>query len=198
MPRMKKNVRREQIVTAVLDIVAKEGAAGLTIGRIARAVGITEGNLYRHFKNKSEVLHEAASRVFEDLTRTLEIAIAVPGSPLDRLRETFLSHLRYIEQKEGNPRAIFAAAMHGTNQEMRGEALAAMDDYNRRIAHMVREGQREGSIRIEIDPNGLARVFGGMLQESILRWEFSGFAFSLEQDGSGLWETLRTCIAQDK
>ena len=57
--------RREEIVEATLDLVADRGVEGATMTRIATAVGVTEGALYRHFESKEEILKAASAAMRE-------------------------------------------------------------------------------------------------------------------------------------
>lgn len=62
-----------QITSAALHIYAAEGARGLTMRRVAGAVGVTAAALYRHFRNKDALVdaiaHAAEGRLGERLQR---------------------------------------------------------------------------------------------------------------------------------
>lgn len=47
---------KDKIQRAALILVAQEGFAGATTARIAAKASVAEGSLYRHFKNKDELL----------------------------------------------------------------------------------------------------------------------------------------------
>ncbi len=55
--------RTEAIVAAGLRIVASDGLDALTVGRLAKAVGMTPGALYRYFPSKQAILSELNLRV---------------------------------------------------------------------------------------------------------------------------------------
>jgi TetR/AcrR family transcriptional regulator, fatty acid metabolism regulator protein len=194
MSKIRTDARREQVTTAVLQILGKGGVTGLTIGQIAKAVGMSEGNLYRHFKDKEDVISEAAKRVVGDLKGRLDSVMDGSAPPVERLRQTFLSHIRYIEEKEGIPRLIFSEAMHTARSDLKGRAAKAIGNYADRIAGLILEGQKEGKIRTGIDPKGLACIFVGMIQESSLRWELNCRSFSLVDEGVKLWDAFQACI----
>jgi AcrR family transcriptional regulator len=63
---------RERIVTAARTLFAERGFDGATIAEIARRAEITEGAIYRHFKDKQELFMECVGPVVEEaFTRTL-------------------------------------------------------------------------------------------------------------------------------
>ena len=50
--------RRAQITTNASSLFAEKGYEGTTMRVIARACGITEAAIYRHFENKSDLYEE--------------------------------------------------------------------------------------------------------------------------------------------
>lgn len=56
--------RKEQILSETLDLIMNHGLAGATMTRIAAQVGITEPALYRHFKNRKELMLAALDAAF--------------------------------------------------------------------------------------------------------------------------------------
>lgn len=60
--------RREEIVEALLRVMASEGYEGATIPEIARAAGLRPGLIHYHFESKEEILLE----LFDRLRRTVE------------------------------------------------------------------------------------------------------------------------------
>lgn len=59
--------RKEQILTETLDLIMNHGLAGATMTRIAAKVGISEPALYRHFKNRKELMLAALDAAFRRL-----------------------------------------------------------------------------------------------------------------------------------
>src|SRR5262245_24230105 len=87
---------RRAILTAAARLATTHGLEGLSIGELARHIGMSKSGLYAHFKSKEELelaTIETAAAIFEqDVIRT------VPESPrgLERvgaLTEAFLAHL---------------------------------------------------------------------------------------------------------
>lgn len=62
--RKQHEVRREEIATAALVILAEEGPRQLTARNLGARVGLDGSSLFRHFENKAAILH-AALDLFE-------------------------------------------------------------------------------------------------------------------------------------
>jgi len=105
-PKAKRPERRrrsdgERSRTAILDEAARlatvEGIGGLSLSRLADAVGISKSGLFAHFGSKEELqlaTIDTANSIFDELV--LEPAAnAAPG--IDRLRALLDAYLRYVE-----------------------------------------------------------------------------------------------------
>jgi AcrR family transcriptional regulator len=188
-------VRREQITQATFDIIAHQGVKGLTVSAIAKKVGVSEGNLYRHFKNKDEILRQAIENVGAGLHENLKrIQDATSDEPLLKLRNLFRLHLYYIEKNGGIPRLVFSEEIHLGNHEFRKILLNAINSYVTGVESFIREGQTNGSIHRDADASALALIFIGMIQMSTLKWSLNGFSFSLVDEGMRLWDNFEKCI----
>src|SRR5947209_20114804 len=91
----------EKSRTAILDEASRlatlEGIDGLSIGRLADAVGMSKSGLFAHFGSKEELqvaTVEAASAVFTE--QVIEPALAAPTG-IERLRQLADNFLRYVE-----------------------------------------------------------------------------------------------------
>jgi TetR/AcrR family tetracycline transcriptional repressor len=82
----------EQIVDAAVALVLAEPEEPLTMARVASAVGLTPMALYRHFKDRDELMDEVVGRIL------LERNAAIPreGPWQDQLRAWILGGLEYL------------------------------------------------------------------------------------------------------
>jgi len=82
----------EQIVDAAVTLVLTEPDEPLTMARVASAVGLTPMALYRHFRDRDELMDEVVGRIL------LERNAAIPreGPWQDQLRAWILGGLEYL------------------------------------------------------------------------------------------------------
>lgn len=77
----------EQILDAAEDVLRRYGPRKTTVVDVARALDISHGTVYRHFKTKAE-LHEAiTTRWVERVTLPLSKVCKKHTTPKERLRE---------------------------------------------------------------------------------------------------------------
>src|SRR5882757_9546785 len=88
---------RNAILDEATRLATVEGIGGLSIGRLAEAVGMSKSGLFAHFGSKEELqlaTIETASEVFTE--RVLDPASAAPTG-LERLRQLAEGFLQYVE-----------------------------------------------------------------------------------------------------
>lgn len=66
---------RDLILEEALKLFSEKGIKETTVRDIARAVGITEGAIYRHFSSKDEIVHELFGLYSERLYNALKEAM---------------------------------------------------------------------------------------------------------------------------
>src|SRR5881396_3529951 len=67
-------LRREQIVRATIRCLARDGYAGLTMKKVARTAGVSQGILHYYFADKRAILVAALEMVMADLDRRVAAA----------------------------------------------------------------------------------------------------------------------------
>jgi AcrR family transcriptional regulator len=92
MGRRKVEVRREEILVATIAEIEKSGMSALRVSDIAHNLGVSSGLVFYHFDTKDALLVEALEfAVVRDANR-LDKALAMAGSPLERLRRVLTSY----------------------------------------------------------------------------------------------------------
>ena len=82
-------VRQEQILAAALEIVSAKGMKGLNTGAVARRVGIVPSALYRHFRDKEQMLDGLLALIEERLLANVQDARRETACPLAAARILF-------------------------------------------------------------------------------------------------------------
>ena len=186
-------VRKEQIVKAALELIGEDGIQGLTTSGIAKAVGISEANIYRHFKNKDAILTATVEDLEDNISNILKKVTTREISPLDKLAEIFKLHLSHIQENKGVPRLVFSSELH-FRQDLRDRLSSLIDRYLKMLTGILEQGIKGGSVKFGTDSTAMAGVYVGMIQLSALRWSLSDFNTSLLKEGEKLWQEYRKCI----
>ena len=150
---------RKAILREAAQLATVEGIRGLSIGRLADAVGMSKSGLFAHFGSKEELqlaTIETASAVFTE--QVIEPASAAPTGleRLQRLAENFLRHVEGNVYPGGCFFASVAAEMDTHPGPVRDLAVQVLDEWSRQLETAVRDAQAEGAIDPSEDAEQLA------------------------------------------
>lgn len=84
--------RRAALVDAAIEVLAREGARGLTFRAVDMQAGVPNGTASNYFANRDDLLTQAGGRVYERLTPDAATFAAAMEGPRDRGRVAELMH----------------------------------------------------------------------------------------------------------
>src|SRR4029453_10558553 len=158
-PRSDGERSRSAILREAAKLATVEGLDGLSIGRLASAVGMSKSGLFAHFGSKEDLqlaTIAAASDVFRQ--EVVEPAASAP-SGLERLRQLCGNFLRHVAG-DAFPRGCFfgsaAAGLDTRPGPVRGVAMQLVNGWTTLIESAARDAQAEGAIATDEDPVQLA------------------------------------------
>jgi AcrR family transcriptional regulator len=166
---MPADLRREQILQRAVDLFSKRGFKGTTTKEIAKAAGVSEAIIFRHFATKDElygaILHskscqDGMHRFPWEGNEVLQTAI--------RERDDFAVFYNIALQAMNNHqndvafmRLLFYSALeeHQLADRFFGEFVSQVYGF---IGEYIRERQHEDAMR-DVEPRVVVRAFLGML-----------------------------------
>jgi TetR/AcrR family transcriptional regulator, fatty acid metabolism regulator protein len=191
----KKNtlIRKKEIVQAALQVIGEKGVHGLTITEIAGRAGMSDANIYRHFKGKQEILGALAEFMGEAVMNKAARIATGEKTPLEKLEAIFRSHTSLIKANPGLPRFIFSEEIHLGDRQLAKSITDKMAGYTETIRTLISAGIESGQIRT-LSPRETAITLLGMIQFTALRWSITQGAFSLDGEAERLWHNFLLLI----
>lgn len=165
---MKADERREQILHTAIELFSQKGFSGTTTKEIARAAGVSEAIIFRHFEKKSDIYHA----ILDDKAR--HDGMKFPWEDDEELVDAIhrkndkavfyrlaLNALAKQQSDVGFLRLLMYSALeeHELAERFFSEFVARIYGF---IGGYVEERQRDGAIR-QMDPRIVVRAFLGML-----------------------------------
>jgi AcrR family transcriptional regulator len=98
----------DAIVRAGRDVLEADGLEGLTMSRVAGAVGVRPPSLYKHVAGRGALVRQIAQAAFEELGATLERA-ASSGDPAADLRAIALAFRSFAHAQPRTYALLFGA-----------------------------------------------------------------------------------------
>ncbi len=143
---------RSAILHEAAQLATVEGLGGLSIGRLAEAVGMSKSGLFAHFGSKEELqlaTIETAEAVFTDTVVAPAIVAPTGLGRLQALAENFLRHVEDGVFPGGCFFASVAAELDTHPGPVRDLAMRVVEEWFGLLVAAVRDAQAEG----ELDPS---------------------------------------------
>jgi len=195
--RLSTEVRHEQIAEAALDIVRSEGVRALNVAAVAEKVGIVPSAVYRHFKNKTEIVGAVLQLIRKRLNAHFQDVVGLDAAPVEKLHLLLTRHISMISGNNAIPRIIFSEEVIGGMPEKRHQLYAIIRDVVRNVAAIVAEGQAIGAIRKDLPPENIAVSFLGMIQPAAIIWNLGAGEFDLVAHSQHAWQMFVAGIRTD-
>lgn len=172
--RMKGDERRDQILATAINLFSRNGFRGTTTKEIARAAGVSEAMVFRHFETKEAlygaILEDKGCR--EDVARfpwegdeVLQKAIEA-GDDYGVFYNLAIRALEKHQSNVGFMRLIFYSALE--EHELAAQFFSAfVERVYVFIGDYIARRQREGAFR-DVEPRIAVRAFLGMLMNHSL------------------------------
>jgi len=187
--------RRQKILSEARQIVATHGIHGLTTKKLASAIGVSEGALYRHFEGKDDILLGLIDDIEETLFETLEKAERQGGSALERLERLLEAHLSYSERRRGVAFVVISEVLLNGDRRLKQRIQTVIDRYLGLLEVLLEKGVLEGQVKQSIDRSSAALAFFGLVQATITLWRFTRAGLLPSERFVALWRIYRNGIA---
>lgn len=192
--RQSTTIRQEQIIDAAQKLILRYGSEHVTIRRIAKEVGISEGAIYRHFKSKSDILCLLLDNVGENLLGDIERSIIPERDVLESLDSILANHISTIVERHGMSFQIIAEVISLGDKKLNKQMSEIMNSYVSRIKSLLIVGVETGRVRGDIDLDAVAMLFFGMVESLSNYWTLNNYKFNLEEKIKPMWDIFRKAI----
>jgi AcrR family transcriptional regulator len=191
---------RRTILLAAANLATTRGLDGLSIGELARHIGMSKSGLYAHFESKEDLELAAIETAAEIFERDVLAPLAeVPTRGLARvlgLSEAFLSHLERRVFPGGCFFATVAAQLATRPGRARDRVLQVQQQWVGLIAEALTQAVRAKELPRGTDADQLAFEITAMMVRANFAWITSGDVRVLEQARVGIHHVLERAGAK--
>jgi AcrR family transcriptional regulator len=154
------------LLDAATKLIAARGSSGASFADIAELAGCSHGHPHYLFGNKTRMLQA----LIEDLANRLDTEVFAPAlrgaSGLAAIQKAARVFLLSLERPWATTRALYV--LLGESLGASPELRPALNAYHVRlrgtVESWIREGQREGEIRADVDAAAYAALLVGALR----------------------------------
>lgn len=159
--------RHDAILDAAQRAFTENGFEGSSVADIARLAGISDGLVYRYFRNKRELLYEVLRRFYERILLDLETQVFNHAAFSARLEALMRRHLD-VFVADADLCRLFISEVR-TASDYQGSPIQELNRlYTSVLIRIVREAVKSGEVRPDVNPRLLRDVIFGAIEH--LAW----------------------------
>ena len=180
--RLPTEIRRAEIVAAVLRLAATRSPAAITTGDMAAELGFSQGAVFRHFPAKDAIWMAVLDWVDAELIAALDAAAQQGATPLEGLERVFMAHIRFVVASPGVPRLIFHELQHPDDTPLKQRVRALLGRYRQILARLLDAAADRGLLLAGLDRQAAATLFIGTIQGLVMQSMLAADASAIEDD----------------
>jgi AcrR family transcriptional regulator len=157
---------QEAVLQAAVEVFNERGYDGASMEDLSRRLGIAKSAIYHHVSGKEELLRLALDRALDGWSAAASRASALDAPAIERLEMLVRGTIEVLETQL--PYVTLLLRVRG-NTAVERAALERRRSFDKLVASLVAEAERDGDVRADIDPAVTARLLFGMIN-SIVEW----------------------------
>jgi len=161
----------ESLLSVAIAVFNERGYDGTSMEDLSRRLGISKSSIYYHVDSKEQLLALALDRALDGLFAVADEVLAAAGTPaIERLELLVRGSVRVLTEQLPCV-TLLVRARGNTVTEQR--ALARRRDFDKIVADLVGQAERDGDIRPDVNPAITARLLFGLVN-SLVEWHRPG------------------------
>ena len=154
------DVTRDKLLKAAFEEIYRRGFQAASLDTILAKAGVTKGALYHHFPDKASlgyaVVDEVVKGFLLERWGVLNPPTGDPVTALQRILRGRAASLTAHEVELGCPLNNLAQEMSPLDEQFRRRINATLDAWTDGFAAALERGQKDGTVRPDVDPRRIA------------------------------------------
>ena len=188
--------RRQQILETLARELETNIGSRITTASLARAVGVSEAALYRHFASKAKMFEALIDFTEDTIFGIINNVMAQEKNCAARCEKISRIALGFAEKNPGITRVLLGDALVGENDRLR----IRVAQFFERLETQFKQVLREANLGNDTRARGLIDVTAvelmSVLEGRMVRYIRSEFKILPTQYWDEHWEAMRTALFQ--
>ena len=188
--------RRQQILEALAHELEMNPGERITTAGLARAVGVSEAALYRHFPSKAKMFEGLIEFIEESIFSLINRILKEEESSLKRCENILSLLLGFSERNPGLSRILIGDVLTGETERLRLRVSQFFERLETQIKQVLREGEMNKELTLTIPVQAQANLLLAVAEGRIVQYVRSGFKRSPIEHWNNQWLLLAAIFSQ--
>ncbi len=189
-PRVK-GERREHILQVLAGMLETHPGSRITTAELAKAVGVSEAALYRHFPSKARMFEGLISFIEETLFSRINRIIGEKDTAYGYCEKIMMLVLGFAEKNPGLSRVLNGDALAGEHERLRAQVSQIHERLEMQLRQVLREAELKEGLRTQATATVTAAMLQACLEGRISQYVRSDFRLLPTRDWPEQWPLLR-------
>jgi TetR/AcrR family transcriptional regulator len=186
----KKPSRRQQILEALAHELEMNPGERITTAGLARAVGVSEAALYRHFPSKAKMFEGLIEFIEESIFSLINRILKEENSSVKRCENILSLLLGFSERNPGLTRILTGDVLTGETERLRLRVSQFFERLETQIKQVLREGEMNKELNLTTPVQAQANLLLAVVEGRIVQFVRSGFKRSPIEHWNHQWTLL--------
>ncbi|MCK5647527.1 MAG: nucleoid occlusion factor SlmA [Gammaproteobacteria bacterium] len=182
-----KTNRKEQILQALARELEQRPGERITTANLAKAVGVSEAALYRHFPSKAKMFEALIEFSEEAVFSLLNQVVKEQAGIFTKVEKMIAVVLTFSAKNPGITRVLLGDALIGENERL----LKRTDQFFQRIETQLKQVLREAELKGQVNYQGnisqFAEVLSSFIEGQLSKYVRSRFAKRPDENWVSKW-----------
>ena len=182
--------RQIEIIEAAGKLLMSKGVKGLTTKNLSIELGFSESALYRHFRNKEDIVVLLINYLESNIKERLQpIYENTNLTSSEKLLSIFNSQFTFFQQNPHFIIAILSEGLFNETDKINSSILKIINYKLQLLSSIIDEGKIEGILKTALTTEEMVHIIIGSFRMMMLKWKFSGFQLDLITNGNSIMNT---------
>ena len=144
MARPRSGERRAEILQVLARMLQEQAGEHITTAELARAVGVSEAALYRHFPSKAKMFESLIEFIEESVFTRITRILAEEPHWEARLQQVLTLVLGFADKNPGMARLLQGGVLTGETERLRVRIAQFYDRIETQLRQILREAEAGG------------------------------------------------------
>lgn len=165
--------RQKDILKAAFNLIATQGIQELTIKNLAKAVGVSEPALYRHFESKASILAAVVDEIVAIRNEAWRDTVMEGKPAVECLKSFFLRQAQTFESLPSLVIILFPDMLFKQDPVLLGRIRSMVKETGDRIKKLLEAGVAEGGFKKDLDSKAVSLMLIGGFRILVSEWQMN-------------------------